>query len=47
MERTKVYFTADVHLGLATADPKEREDRFVSWTFSDDTIFIIDKGGCL
>ena len=31
MERTKVYFTADVHLGLATADPKEREDRFVSW----------------
>ena len=31
MERTKVYFTADVHLGLATVDPKEREDRFVSW----------------
>ena len=31
MERTLVYFTADVHLGLRTADPKEREDRFVDW----------------
>lgn len=31
MERTLVYFTADVHLGLRTADPKEREDRFVEW----------------
>ncbi|MBO4605633.1 MAG: UDP-2,3-diacylglucosamine diphosphatase [Bacteroidales bacterium] len=30
-ERTLVYFTSDVHLGLATADPAEREDRFVSW----------------
>lgn len=31
MERTKVYFTSDVHLGLTTADPKEREERFVLW----------------
>ncbi len=31
MERTKVFFTSDVHLGLTTADPKEREERFVLW----------------
>lgn len=31
MERTKVFFTSDVHLGLTTADPKEREERFVGW----------------
>ena len=31
MERSKVYFTSDVHLGLGTADPAEREDRFVRW----------------
>ena len=30
-QRTLVYFTSDVHLGLRTADPKEREDRFVRW----------------
>ncbi len=30
-ERTKVYFTSDVHLGLATVDPAERENRFVGW----------------
>ena len=30
-ERTKVYFTSDVHLGLGTADPAEREERFVRW----------------
>lgn len=31
MERTKVYFVADVHLGLDLNDPKGREDRFVSF----------------
>ncbi|MBP5488221.1 MAG: UDP-2,3-diacylglucosamine diphosphatase [Bacteroidales bacterium] len=30
-ERTLVYFTSDVHLGLTTADPAEREERFVGW----------------
>ena len=30
-ERTKVYFTSDVHLGLSTVDPAERENRFVGW----------------
>lgn len=29
--RDKVYFTADVHLGLEIGDPREREARFVSW----------------
>ena len=29
-ERQTIYFVADVHLGLATADPREREERFVS-----------------
>mgnify|MGYP003316811943 FL=1 len=31
MERNLVYFVSDVHLGLATKDPRERENRFVSW----------------
>ncbi len=31
MERTKTYFTADVHLGLKAGDPAEREARFVNW----------------
>ena len=30
-ERTLVYFVADVHLGLATADPAEREQRFLDF----------------
>ena len=30
-ERQTIYFVADVHLGLATADPREREERFVSF----------------
>lgn len=30
-ERDFIYFVSDVHLGLATKDPKEREDRFVAW----------------
>jgi len=30
-ERKLVYFTSDVHLGLRSIDPKEREDRFVAW----------------
>lgn len=28
-ERSLVYFASDVHLGLDTADPREREERFV------------------
>lgn len=31
MERTKVYFATDVHLGLNLKDPASREDRFVSF----------------
>ena len=31
MERTRSYFVTDVHLGLAVADPAEREERFVSF----------------
>ena len=31
MERNKVYFVADVHLGLDANDPKAREERFVQW----------------
>lgn len=30
-ERTLVYFTSDVHLGLRSVDTKELEDRFVEW----------------
>ena len=30
-ERNKSYFVADVHLGLRSMDPKEREDRFVAF----------------
>ena len=30
-ERTKSYFVADVHLGLRTGDPAEREQRFVKF----------------
>lgn len=30
-ERTLTYFVSDVHLGLRTADPVEREARFVEW----------------
>ena len=30
-ERSLVYFTADVHLGLDTPDPREREERFLSF----------------
>lgn len=30
-ERTETYFVSDVHLGLPVGDPKEREDRFVSF----------------
>lgn len=30
-ERNKTYFVADVHLGLRTTDPKEREERFVGF----------------
>ena len=29
--RTKIFFASDVHLGLRTSDPAEREDRFVRW----------------
>lgn len=31
MEATKTYFVSDVHLGLQTKDPAEREERFVSF----------------
>ena len=31
MERTKVYFASDVHLGLNVGDPAEREARFVGF----------------
>ncbi|MBP5157820.1 MAG: UDP-2,3-diacylglucosamine diphosphatase [Treponema sp.] len=31
MERTKVYFVADIHLGMKGGDPAEREKRFVEW----------------
>ena len=31
MERSKIYFVADVHLGLKAGDPAEREERFVKW----------------
>ena len=31
MERKKVYFVADTHLGLDANDPKAREERFVQW----------------
>ena len=31
MERLKVYYVADVHLGLKAGDPAEREERFVRW----------------
>lgn len=31
MSRSLVYFVSDVHLGLRTADPAEREERFVSF----------------
>lgn len=31
MERSKVYFVADVHLGLKAGDPSEREERFIRW----------------
>lgn len=30
-ERTLVYFVSDVHLGLRTADPAERENRFLGF----------------
>ena len=30
-DRSLVYFVADVHLGLRTADPVEREERFVAF----------------
>ena len=30
-ERSDIYFVADVHLGLRTADPQEREDRFLAF----------------
>lgn len=30
-ERSRVYFASDVHLGLKTGDPKEREDRFLAF----------------
>ena len=30
-ERQTIYFVADVHLGLETADPREREERFISF----------------
>ena len=30
-ERKDIYFVSDVHLGLKTKDPGEREDRFVSF----------------
>ena len=31
MERTKIYFVADIHLGLDACDPAAREERFVQW----------------
>ncbi|MBR5925121.1 MAG: metallophosphoesterase [Bacteroidales bacterium] len=31
MERSKIYFVADVHLGLDANDPAAREERFVQW----------------
>ena len=31
MERSKIYFVADVHLGLDANDPAAREKRFVEW----------------
>ena len=31
MERTKIYFVADIHLGLDACDPVAREERFVQW----------------
>ena len=31
MDRKKVYFVADVHLGLDANDPAAREERFVQW----------------
>ncbi len=31
MPGTRIYFVADVHLGLKAGDPAERERRFVSW----------------
>ena len=30
-ERQTIYFVSDVHLGLETVDPREREERFVSF----------------
>ena len=30
-KRNNTYFVADVHLGLRTADPKEREERFIDF----------------
>ena len=31
MERSKIYFVADVHLGLDANDPAAREKRFLEW----------------
>jgi UDP-2,3-diacylglucosamine hydrolase len=31
MERSKIYFVADIHLGLKAGDSAEREERFVRW----------------
>ena len=31
MARSKIYFVADVHLGLDANDPATREERFVQW----------------
>ena len=31
MARSKIYFVADVHLGLDANDPAAREERFVQW----------------
>ncbi|MBR1633112.1 MAG: metallophosphoesterase [Bacteroidales bacterium] len=31
MSRNKVYFVADIHLGLDANDPAAREERFVQW----------------
>lgn len=31
MERSKIYFVADIHLGLKAGGPAEREERFVKW----------------
>ena len=30
-ERQTIYFVSDVHLGLSTADPREREERFLAF----------------